>query len=142
MNSNFDDFETQQQCEEIYMEEFQQEIYMEELHPKNIRRKLHPNTNFDGERRRMALVYQAGIANIFEVNSFNLANFGRDAVRLYQGDFKTAEALAIGMGLAGCIVMTLACNQAGDIINEKWSDDLDNQPFSESFHPVFFTIGL
>jgi len=82
------------------------------------------------------LVYQAGIANVFTVEAFNLAPYGRDAVRVYQGDFRGAEHIAHGMAIAGAMVRTAACNQAGDIVDATWSDDLDAQPFSDRFHPV------
>lgn len=85
--------------------------------------------------KRAMLVYQAGIANIFEVKCFNLADFGRDASRRMQADFRTCENIARGLGLAGCIVRTAACNQAGDIINATWSEDLEAQPFSDKFQP-------
>ena len=67
--------------------------------------------------RRAFLVYQSGIANVFRVTALNLADYGRDAVRLYQGDFNSAEKIAFGLGLNGTIIRTCACNQAGDIIN-------------------------
>lgn len=95
----------------------------------------------EGKRLRFALVYQAGIANVFQVKCFNCCPFGRDAKRVYQGDFRTAESIAFGTGLAGAAVQTLACNRAGDIIGSEWTDDLDSQPFSDSFCPVFFSIG-
>lgn len=105
-----------------------------------------------GERLRFWLVYQAGIANVFQVENFNLAHdticpgvgtgTGRKARRVYQGDFRTAESIAYGCGLAGALVMTSACNQAGDIQNAQWTDDLESQPFADKFHPVFFTIGF
>ena len=95
-----------------------------------------------GDRIRVALVYQAGIANVFRVNCFNLGPFGRDAMRIYQGDFRGAEMLALGMAMAGSIVQTLACNQAGDIQEAQWSDDLEAQPFSDKFNPVFYTVGI
>lgn len=88
-----------------------------------------------GDCIRLVLVYQAGIANVFEVESFNLADFGREARRIYQGDFRTAESICYGAGLAGAIVRTAACNQAGDIATAHWSEDLDEQPFSDKFHP-------
>ena len=97
--------------------------------------------NAEVERLRFMLVYQAGIANVFRVDCFNLATFGRNAKRVYQGDFKTAEAIAYGCGLAGAVVTTAACNQAGDIADAVWSDDLDEQPFSDKFNPVHFTVG-
>lgn len=87
------------------------------------------------EPLRIVLVYQAGICNVFHVTSFNLSDFGRDAVRIYQGDFRTGETLCYGLGLAGAVVRTAACNQAGDIARAHWSEDLDSQPFSEQFHP-------
>jgi len=86
--------------------------------------------------QRAMLVYQAGIANVFTVAAFNLSDYGRDASRVFQGDFRTAEAIARGMQIAGVCVKSVACNQAGDIIRATWSDDLDAQPFSDSFRPV------
>jgi hypothetical protein len=86
--------------------------------------------------KRAFLVYQAGIANVFAVESHNLADFGRDARRLYQGDFRGAENFARGLGAAGVIVHTAACNQAGDIIHARWSEDLEAQPFSDHFRPA------
>ena len=88
------------------------------------------------------LVYQAGIANLFQVNCANLSDSGRNAKRVYQGDFQTAESIAWGAGLAGAIVHSAACNRAGDIARETWTGDLDAQPFSESFRPVFYTVGM
>jgi len=85
---------------------------------------------------RVMLVYQAGIANLFRVRCFNLQPFGRDATRLYQGDFRGAELLAHGMGMAGAIVRSAACNEAGDIQDRPWSDDLDAQPFADRFLPI------
>ena len=104
--------------------------------------RLQPLTIEDGEvnRPRFMLVYQAGIANLFRVDCFNLSDFGRNAQRIFQGDFRTAQYMAHGAGLAGAIVMTCACNMAGDIRCATWSDDLESQPFSDKFAPVFYTI--
>lgn len=96
----------------------------------------------DGERHRVALVYQAGIANVFRVDCFNLSPDGRNARRVVQGDFHTCEAIAYGMAMAGAIVHSLACNRAGDVADAQWSEDLDSQPFAEKFHPVKFTRGV
>lgn len=85
---------------------------------------------------KAVLVYQAGLANVFEVACFNLSSYGRNAQRVYQGDFRGAENVAHGMGYAGAIVRTAACNQAGDIREAVWTDDLEAQPFSTQFHPV------
>ncbi len=103
-----------------------------------VKNSLWPHT---AERPRVALVYQAGIANLFLVDSFNLDTAGRNARRIYQGDFRTAEAIAKGAGIAGAIVHSVSCNKAGDVANYGWCDDLENAPFSDHFCPVFFTIG-
>lgn len=87
--------------------------------------------------QRAVLVYQAGIANVFAVDCFNQADYGRDAKRLLQHAFGACEMFARGLDAAGVKVTTMACNQAGDIVNAAWSTDLDAQPFSESFRPVF-----
>lgn len=88
------------------------------------------------------LVYQAGIANVFSVTSANLADFGRDAKRLLQADFRACENFARGLAAAGVIVHSVACNEAGDIAKSHWTDDLESQPFSENFHPVVNTTGI
>jgi hypothetical protein len=82
---------------------------------------------------RAVLVYQAGIANVFAVTSFNLADYGRDAKRLLQADFRSCASFARGLQAAGVNVKVAACNQAGDIIGARWSEDLENQPFSDQF---------
>lgn len=88
---------------------------------------------------RYSLVYQAGIANVFQVESWNLSPFGRDAKRLMQSDFRSCENFARGLAAGGHLVQTFACNEAGDITNSKWSDDLEAQPFSDKFRPVIQT---
>jgi hypothetical protein len=87
-------------------------------------------------QRRFVLVYQAGIANVFEVASFNMGTWGREASRVYQGDFRTAEAIANGLGIGGHCVRSAHCNQAGDIAGAKWDTNLDDAPFSDKFRPV------
>jgi cytosine/uracil/thiamine/allantoin permease len=87
--------------------------------------------------RRAVLVYQAGIANVFAVESFNMADYGREARRLLQYDFRTCEAFARGLAVAGVLVASAHCNMAGDIARAQWSEDLDAAPFSEQFRPVF-----
>jgi len=82
------------------------------------------------------LVYQAGIANVFEVNCFNLSNFGRDAVRIFQGDFYGAQKFASGLAIAGVIVRTAGCNMAGDIACQKWTEDFDSLPFTDDLFIV------
>jgi hypothetical protein len=87
--------------------------------------------------QKAVLVYQAGIANVFAVESFNMNRFGRDAHRLTQGDFRSCENFARGLAAAGVKVATAQCNMAGDIVNAQWSEDLDTAPFCDSFHPVY-----
>ena len=86
---------------------------------------------------KAVLVYQAGIANVFEVECFNMVSFGRDAKRLLQSDFRTCESFASGLKAAGVKVTSVHCNMAGDIVDAKWNDDLSEAPFSDQFHPVY-----
>lgn len=76
------------------------------------------------------LVYQAGIANVFEV----YANGNKK--RLLQHAFSPCEWFAHGCSISGRRVRTMVCNQAGDIINSEWTDDLESQPFSNQFSPI------
>ena len=73
-------------------------------------------------RRKVFLVYQVGIANVFKVACLNLATFGRNARRVYQGDYRGAALFAQGMGAAGACVRTAHCEQAGDIAGAHWTD--------------------
>lgn len=83
--------------------------------------------------RSIYLVYQAGLANVFAKSS----QAGEPRVRrLLQSDFRSCEMFARGMGEAGERVRTLACNQAGDIMAARWSEDLGTAPFSDQFRPV------
>jgi hypothetical protein len=83
------------------------------------------------------LVYQAGLANVFSVESFDLSPEKRNAKRLLQHAFTPCEWFARGLAAAGVRVTTWACNQPGDIVNAEWSNDLEAQPFSDKFSPVF-----
>lgn len=86
---------------------------------------------------RAMLVYQAGIANVFEVSAFNLegyGGYGRNARRLLQSDFRTCEAFARGLAAAGVIVRSCGCNRPGDVANLAWDDDFG--PFREAARPV------
>jgi len=82
---------------------------------------------------RAALVYQGGIANVFSVDCFNLADYGREAKRLIQSDFHTCENFARGLAAAGVIVKVVGCNRAGDITRATWSDNTEDLPFSNKF---------
>lgn len=89
----------------------------------------------DPERRFM-VVYQGGIANVFEVESFNLSDYGRDARRIMQADFRSCEIYAAGLGYMGALVHSVYCNEAGDVTHSHWDDNLDNAPFHADFHPI------
>lgn len=45
------------------------------------------------------------------------------------------------MGLAGAVIQSAVCNQAGDIINLQWSEDFEAVPFNLDMRPVYFTVG-
>lgn len=86
--------------------------------------------------QKAMLVYQAGIANVFTVDSFNLADYGRGAWRICQADFRTCETYATALKFAGFAVKTAGCNVAGDIAKQVWTDDLESLPFNTQFRPV------
>ena len=91
-------------------------------------------------RRYIVLVYQAGIANVFHVPDLSFTSHDatgqyQDRRRIYQGDFRSAENICYGLGLAGRIVRSVGCNMAGDIALQDWTTDLDSLPFSDMFHP-------
>jgi|GEM_PF-6034148 len=89
------------------------------------------------EEKRAVLVYQAGIANVFEVECFNMCNFGRNAKRILQSDFNTCESFANGLKYAGFKITSAGCNMAGNIINSEWNTNLESLPFNDKFHPVY-----
>ena len=91
--------------------------------------------NEDGESR-VLLVYQAGIANVFEVDCFNMRASGRVTKRIRQGSFRECEVYCQGLADAGVTVKTVGCNQPGDITNMNWTDDLESLPFNDEFRPV------
>jgi hypothetical protein len=97
-------------------------------------------TNMKLKIERAFLVYQAGIANVFQVDCFNLSNHGREAKRLMQGDFRTCETFSRGLGKAGTLVASAVCNEAGDIKDSQWSEDFESAPFRESFSPVYCNV--
>lgn len=92
------------------------------------------NTN----KRLAVLVYQAGIANVFEVQCLNMNPFGRDAKRMIQTSFDRAETYARALADSGVFAVASAhCNRAGDITDAIWDDDLSNAPFCDHMRPVY-----
>lgn len=74
------------------------------------------------------LVYQAGIANVFEVEVIGLTPPARgNTTCLMQGTFSTCRWFALGLKAAGVEVSTAWCNQAGNIIGADWTDDRESQ---------------
>ena len=82
------------------------------------------------------LVYQAGLANVFLVDAFDLNATGHNVRRLLQGTFHECEIFVRGMARAGAVVRSAHCNQAGDIAGAQWSEALEDAPFSESQRPI------
>lgn len=80
-------------------------------------------------RKQVALVYQAGIANVFDVTD-------GQRHRLMQHAFSPCEWFAAGLAACGAQVNSFHCNQAGDITDAQWSSDLEDAPFYESMHPI------
>ena len=91
-------------------------------------------------KKKAVLVYQAGIANVFEVASFNLSDYGRDAKRILQASFHTCETFARGLGHAGYLVGTASCNKAGDITGLPWTKGTTDCPFRDSAHSVWIGV--
>lgn len=88
------------------------------------------------DKRKAVLVYQGGIANVFEVNCLSMTPFGRVARRLLQSDFKLCQYFAMGLGAAGVVVRTAHCNKAGDISEQLWSDNMESAVFSDEIVEV------
>lgn len=87
-------------------------------------------------KNKAVIVYQGGLANVFKVKSFNMADYGRDAKRLLQADFRACINFAHGLAAAGWIVRTAGCNQAGDITHAHWTEDIDSLPFRDKIENI------
>jgi len=80
----------------------------------------------------IALVYQAGIANVFRVGAFNSLSAKRgETIRLRQADFRSCASFAAGAAEAGADVRTYFCNMAGDISAADWTRNIDDAPFKD-----------
>ena len=78
--------------------------------------------------KKATLVYQGGIANVFEQVD------GQRGARLLQHSFVACEWFCRGLRAAGVEVDVAWCNQAGDIADAKWNwTNFEDAPFSESF---------
>lgn len=63
--------------------------------------------------RRFALVYQCGIANVFEC-------LPEGRKRVYQGSYQQGEDICRGILLAGVSVHVYHCDLAGDCDLQPW----------------------
>ena len=89
--------------------------------------------------KRAVLVYQAGIANVFRVDAFNMSDYGREAHLMIQADFHTCEVYARALARCGTVVRSAWCNMAGSIAACQWKEVSvtgGEGPFSDKWHPV------
>ena len=87
--------------------------------------------------KRAILVYQAGLANVFEVKTISEVSARRgEAKRLMQHNFRLCEFFARGLEAAGCEVASMECNMPGDISSQTWRSYLTDAPFARDMCPV------
>ena len=90
--------------------------------------------------KRAVLVYQAGIANVFRVEAFNMADYGREAHLMIQADFHTCEVYARALARCGTVVRSAWCNMAGSIAGQPWKEvairSSGEGPFNDKWRPV------
>lgn len=82
--------------------------------------------------RKAMLIYQGGIANVFEVSEIDPA-YCMHTKRIMQSDFRGCANFCRGLVYAGFEVRTCVYNMAGDISEQLWSWDLDTAPFNDEF---------
>jgi hypothetical protein len=81
--------------------------------------------------KKIALVYQAGIGNVFDITAA--------PKRILQSTFASCAYLCHGARYAGAAVELYACNRAGDVLlwRDEWialtKENKDKFPFSENF---------
>jgi hypothetical protein len=80
---------------------------------------------------KIMLVYlPEQVACVFKVDTFNLRDRDRNAKRLYEGDWKTAAALARAFRDAGAGVETVGSgNPWAKYKDSRWTDELHELPF-------------
>lgn len=85
------------------------------------------------------LVYQKGIANMFAVGEFGVTAKDRNYTkRLVKGDIRRCEAFALGMVASGTAVITMLCDEYGDISEREWHtlETTYSSAFAIDYHPV------
>lgn len=86
--------------------------------------------------KKFYLVYQAGIANVFERVTWT--NGEAATSRVLQSNFRTCEVFCRGIRFMGGHVIPAWCNKVGDIIDQPWQyDEFFNAPFNDNFAPDF-----
>lgn len=93
---------------------------------------------------RAALVYQGGIANVFQLQPGDdcpeLPAFGKEPGRhrrrMLQHAFDACLWFASGLKAAGWQVETFGCQQMGDAANLVWTRNLADCPFADKLREV------
>ena len=67
-----------------------------------------------------ALVYQCGIANLFDITRVDALGRDTGIVRVYQGDYRGAESIANGAILVGAKVIVWHSDVTGDCTQAQW----------------------
>lgn len=89
---------------------------------------------------KFVIVYQAGIANLFRVESFSAALPGTEK-RVAQDAFRVIESMAHGAILAGAAIRVASCNVAGDVAPHTWTRGLADCPFRDNASPPRYRNG-
>lgn len=76
--------------------------------------------------RTYTLVYQGGIANVFDTTA--------GTERVWQHGFRSCEDFCLGLREAGHTVNVAYCNKAGDIAGMPWDTTYENAPFTDSMN--------
>lgn len=84
--------------------------------------------------RQFALVYQGGIANVFEMQD------RMPPRRVMQGTFLACEVYATALMEMGAEMEVHFCNMAGDIRLEAWDTTREAAPFTDSMSPRFMRM--
>jgi hypothetical protein len=83
---------------------------------------------------KYVIVYQAGIANVFSVESTDSGKIRR---RLMQHAFEPCEWFMRGLQYAGGDCYFACANYAGDIAGQDWDTPLSCAPFSDRMAIIF-----
>jgi hypothetical protein len=76
---------------------------------------IHRDRLISQKVRMVCLVYQCGIANLFD------ASADANLERIYQGDYRTCENIARGILFSGGTVLVYHCEMAGECKLFDWN---------------------